>query len=308
MKYRILLISLSLSIALASQTKTDTILSKLINLGEITNSNEDFREFKKLKPFLKNTEIIMLGEQSHGEGTVYETKIKLIKYLHQEMGYNILAFESDFFGTQKTWELIQDGADIPLTMAKGTSTFWSTAKEFKALTDYIEKTKDTDNPLIITGFDNQQIYKTSYEYLIKDLTTYLKSKNLFDKYSNEINHLKKHYDLIHTLKLKKYKKKEAAKDTLFIGELINEMTPFKNERNSSFWIQTLKSLKLFLIDLKFKTYHRDKQMADNLSWLKKHNPDKKIICWGGGDQSFPIQCKRSAYKKCINSSNGRQPL
>jgi len=39
----------------------------------------------------------MLGEQSHGEATTYETKIKLIKFLHQEMDFDILAIESGFY-------------------------------------------------------------------------------------------------------------------------------------------------------------------------------------------------------------------
>ena len=33
-------------------------------------------------------------------------------------------------------------------------------------------------------------------------------------------------------------------------------------------------------DVYLKTDHRDKQMAENLIWLKEKYPNKKIICWG----------------------------
>ena len=263
-----------------SQSKPDTILSKLIDLGRVSNADENFDGYEKIKEKLKGVEIVMLGEQSHGEGTAFETKIKLIKYLHQEMGFDILAFESDFFGTHKTWELIKEGGDIPLLMAKGVSHYWGTAKEFKALNDYIEKTKDSDRPLVITGFDGQMIYKNSYEYFINDLIAYLKTIKCYHKNEQEIADLKNAYEMIFNFKRKKYKRKQAKRDTLFIGQLIKEINTTEKNQHSSYWVQCLKSFQLFLSDVKLGSYYRDQQMAENLKWIKEHNPDKKIICWG----------------------------
>lgn len=42
--------------------------------------------------------VVMLGEQSHGDATAFQVKSNLVKYLHEKKGFNVLAFESDFFG------------------------------------------------------------------------------------------------------------------------------------------------------------------------------------------------------------------
>ena len=60
-----------------------------MNLGEVHDGNENFDRFSDLNLILKGVEIVMLGEQSHGEATVYDTKIKLIKY-YKFINYNLI--------------------------------------------------------------------------------------------------------------------------------------------------------------------------------------------------------------------------
>lgn len=83
--------------SIAQTISYESIKHAVINIGEVHNGNENFEDFSNLKLLLENVEIVMLGEQSHGEGTAYDTKIKLIKYLHQELGFDMLAFESGIF-------------------------------------------------------------------------------------------------------------------------------------------------------------------------------------------------------------------
>jgi len=48
-----------------------------------------------LDEILKDKKIVALGENLHGVREYNSTKLELIKYLHEELGFNVLAIESD---------------------------------------------------------------------------------------------------------------------------------------------------------------------------------------------------------------------
>jgi len=283
MKNRICFLSLFILFSLNGfcQVVNQAHLEKIaIDLGDVVQNNENFTNFDELKPLLQGVEIVMLGEQSHGEATTYETKIKLIKYLHQNLGFDILAFESGIFDCNKAWEKMQNGNDVRDAFGRGVLSTWSVEKELKPLSDYIEKSLKTDSPLELMGFDSQLFYKFSEEYLMDDLAKYLEKLSPEIVKSKKWQHLKNNYALFVKREFKQLKNNNPQQDTLFVNHLVNKLYQLESTDDSRFWIQTLKSLKCFISDLLLKTDFRDKQMADNLIWIKETNPNRKIICWG----------------------------
>jgi len=254
------------------------IENSIINLGDVTDEN--FTGYKQLDSLLQGVEIVMLGEQSHGEGTVYETKIKLIKYLHKNLGFEILAFESGFYDSKKAWDLIEQGEDADISLAGSIFPMWSAVKEFRPLVEYIEESKNSDIALQVLGFDSQFTGIISKKYYLDDLSNYINGIDSTFVNTDDWAHLKKSLSLVFNYEFKKLKKVKVQSDTIFINKIINRIEPFKNDKIANFWIASLKSTKACLADLALKTYFRDKQMADNLIWIKEMYPNKKIICWG----------------------------
>ena len=272
-----------LNIVEAQVTNFKSIANSAINLGEVKNNNEDFKEFSKLKPLLEDVEIVMLGEQSHGDGTAYQTKIKLIKYLHQELGFDYLVFESGFFECKKAWEEITKDGDVRDVLGRSVFTIWSTTKEFKPLAAYIDTQKDAPKPLKIAGFDSQFTGKLSTRYFLNDLNTYLQKTNPDVLKTESWAKTEKSFNLLTKLtrdSFKALKKKDFSQELVFISKLITTIETVGQDSESQFWAQTLKSTKAYIQDLSMKTDFRDKQMADNLIWLKEKYPDSKFICWG----------------------------
>ena len=274
----VLLIS---NLGLVAQTiDFESINKQLINLGEVSEKNEDYSNYSGLKDLLKDVEIVMLGEQSHGEGTTYETKIKLIKYLHEELGFDILAFESGFYDVDKAWQMIEEGEHVRDAMGKSIFYIWSTTKDLIPLADYLEKTKSSNKPLKLYGFDSQFSAKYSKGQFLDDLGEYIRKVNPSILASNNWKRFSERIELLITFEFKKIKKNNPEQDLAFIQNLIDEINKIKPDSESKFWIQTLKSTQAYLSDASTKTEFRDKQMADNLIWIKEQNPNSKIICWG----------------------------
>lgn len=114
---------------------------------------DSFSDLEMLKPLLYDKRIVFLGESSHGVAEFNLAKTRLIQFLHQEMGYNILAFESGLSNTSLANAMVKQ--QLPEQTMKNSifGVWWS--KEIMPLFDYLKTSAQTERPLILTGFDMQ---------------------------------------------------------------------------------------------------------------------------------------------------------
>ena len=311
MKSLFTVLFISLSLALFSQKETDqaSLTDQLIDLGSVIDNDENYANYDQLKETLKDVEIVMLGEQSHGDGTTYKTKIKLIKYLHAEMGFDILAFESGIYDCTQAWDKIEQGEDVASALANSVFFLWSTTKEFKPLAAYIDENKNATNPLQVTGFDSQFTGRISEKEFTSDLKEYIGKTNPEIIQSQEWSNFETSLGYAVNYKLKEYEKEQAEADTTFINTLISSLD--QQDAKAGYWTQVLTSAKYNISDVMFKTDFRDKQMAENLIWLKENNPGKKIICWGATSHflynSSEIKMKKFPYN-VVDNYYQKQPM
>lgn len=250
---------------------------KCIDIGAL--NNRDFTSLTSLKEQLKGVEIVLLGEQTHGDGTVFETKIKLIKYLHEEMGFDIIAFESGFYDLNTAWTAIQQGANADTAAAKNIFPIWSLSNQIAPLFTYIQEQKNTSQPLKIKGFDSNSTPLSSRQFLLKDLHTYLNQAS--PALVQDTNWARFTLSLTKAIRYApNYKKKEARLDTAYLNTIRTTLEQRPLDSATAFWIQWTRCMKVQISDYKFGTDNRDQQMAENLIWLKQQNPGSKIICWG----------------------------
>ncbi|MFF2178380.1 erythromycin esterase family protein [Lysinibacillus sp. NPDC058147] len=113
-----------------------------------------FEDLEMLKPLLHDKRIVFLGESSHGAAEFSLAKTRLIQFLHQEMGYNVLAFESGMGNAMNAQGQI-DKQTAQQTMKDAIFGVWW-SKETLPLFEYAKKTQNTDKPLKLAGFDIQQ--------------------------------------------------------------------------------------------------------------------------------------------------------
>jgi erythromycin esterase len=115
--------------------------------------SDDFSDLQFLKPLLAGKRIVQLGETAHGVAESNWAKVRLIKFLHQELGFDVVAFESSFDQCHEADK--QVGKVTPHeVMARCLFPMWQT-REVDGLFDYMAAVRKSARPLSLAGFDIQ---------------------------------------------------------------------------------------------------------------------------------------------------------
>lgn len=113
----------------------------------------NYADLQFLKTTLSGKRIIQLGESSHGVREFNMGKVRLIKFLHEEMGVNVIAFETPMFACYAATAGITN-TELINVMRRGIFGVWHT-EEVLELFRYVRQTQSSANPLRLVGFDSQ---------------------------------------------------------------------------------------------------------------------------------------------------------
>ena len=264
-------------------------------INTIHPSDTDYNDLKFLKDILKDERFVILGEPTHGDGKVFKAKSRLIKYLHEELKFDVLVFESGFYDVQSQMQNATTTNEVLKAATKSIPRVWSESKQAYPAIKYVSQTEQTRRPLILEGMDVQ--FNDSYSLFIEEFASETNiKKHLNEDYANFINILQE------LLKNHLYKASEEDQN-FFINKLDYLKIVFKRKKNidlkrKSFWLQMLENIRaLALTSWEQNLAFRERQMADNLLWLAENKyPNKKIIVWMASIYSFK-------NKSIINTMN-----
>ena len=267
--------------------KSDTDTRYLVPINTVSPLESDDRDLFFLDSILKNKEIVLLGEQQHGDGSTFEAKSRLIKYLHQKLNYNVLIFEANELDCYILWDSIYNQQANIKIYRNHLYDFWTEAEQMKFLFKYIDKNVITESPLIIAGCD-LQIRNDCFPIISNVIDKYIIESNV------KIEELSKVYLRTCTFiangeeyKLDENTKKDFVKLTKeYADKLINRMNDSASVLD--YLVQRyLNQLSLyyyhkFFDDMGSSDAHmiRDSIMANNIIWFKINMfKNKKIIVW-----------------------------
>lgn len=264
-----------------------------VRLDSIDPAAEDFSDLMPFKKIIGDAKVVLLGEQSHGDGAVFHAKTRLIKFLHQECGFDVLAFESGLYDCRKGWEQIVQGMPTAEAVSKSVFGIWTRSREFAPLISYLDAAKATARPLELAGFDCQFTGANSRDFLLSDLEAFLKSKQIDP---SSIDAWPEFHSLFKSLVSGEYRKKapKAAAEERFLKTLdeIRGKIPQDSSRERGFWGQLLVNIgaeargnfhiaRIGQQNMKMEdSQYRDTRMGENIVWLSRlYYPNRKIIVW-----------------------------
>jgi|GEM_PF-264617 len=254
---------------------------------------DDYSDLQFLKPLLKDKEIVQLGENGHCVKEFNLLKVRLIKFLHKEMDFDIIAFESSFFSCFDTYEKINKFNAYEM-MRQSIFPIWHTT-EVRDLFEYINKKNNSENPLILAGFDVQLTGRGIYNRpsFLREIISAVDKEysqkvwELDREYMNKVRSSRSGFDLY----LKKNKEQLFKKYNEVLEFINTNMEKLKKTYPDLKKVLVAKQTVISIIEqikliiargVGVDEYYdvRDRAMANNVDYLlKKLYPGKKIIVW-----------------------------
>lgn len=269
----------------AQQNIKKFVKENTVKVQNINPYTSDYKDLEAIGNAIGDSKIVMLGEQDHGDAPAFLAKTKIIKYLHEVKGFNVLAFESDFFALNEGWEHTdKTKTEIDSFLRGNIFPIWTACDACQQLFQYIPETYKTPQPLHITGFDNQVFLNHSYTLLSKKMDSVLRSYELpITKTAEYKTEAIPYIDSLTNWYKPYVDTSQYGRTDVYLRQMKKELHSKLNESN--FWMKTLDNLLAVNLQFwRFKTpfsYEaRDGQMADNIAWLSRVKyPNEKIIVW-----------------------------
>ena len=280
-------------------TPVEWLQEYAVEINSVDPDNEDFSDLEPLRQVIGDAKIVMLGEAIHGDGTTFLAKSRLIKFLHREMGFDVLAFESDLYACWKVEQFIRKGQSVIDAMQRGVFWIWSKCEQVRPLMEYIQETRNSASPIEIAGFDMQFNYTISGECFLQDLKALLQSVDIdttgyahWDVFA-EITQRIAEYTYYYSAD-----PPNADNQTAFFTTLETLQKDFANTDagldllKKDLWGRILENLRVRALKLWNTDWQnwwntpkniwnlRDIRMGENLVWLSDvYYPDRKIVVW-----------------------------
>jgi erythromycin esterase len=259
-----------------------------------TFSKDDFHDLEPFGKAIANSRIVILGEPTHGDGEVFSLKHRLIKYLHEKKGFDVVAWEAGLYDMSLVDEAMhQDNYTLTAIEDLGLLSFWKRNAQIRPILQYIKSSKKTSNPISIAGFDCQLTMSDKKKW-VNDVISFFSDQRLRKVIlSQELkNQFVTGYDnLWGTGKStsKEYREMVALLDTLSSLLQLHESILINVHGKSmlalmSRTINDQITQNRYFADLLGKKFDvsmnnpRDMRMAENMLWLAKTKyKGKKII-------------------------------
>jgi erythromycin esterase len=261
----------------------------VILIRSIDPADEDFSDLMPLVKRIGDARVVQLGEATHGDGSTFLAKGRLIRFLHEVMGFDVLAWEAGFFDVS----LMDQGlrSDIPVrdAGALGLYQIWARSSEVQPTLEYVRSTQRTAHPIQTVGFDSRVSTRPARDKLFPELIF-----AFFDRLDPRLLSPQEREDLT-TMSAalvpvdyyahpgdRNYNRALPRRLISVIDERRPELLARYTPRQIDYTRQTLVSLmnmdRALLDD--GAGYGRDAAMAENLLWhLNGPLRDRKVIVW-----------------------------
>jgi len=225
----------------------------------------------------------MIGEPWHGDGAAIRARAGLVRYLHEQLGFDVLAFEADFYSLNAGWPQVRAADDVAPFARDNVFPFWSASRAAQPLWEYIAMQASSSRPLEITGFDIRHTGRLSHTDLPVQLRRRLVST--FPHPDSVGVDTAAFFATLDGLLTHEWDYNPPTAEREQFVSVLHRLAHAWEERapgrlpDDAFWAQEARSL-ASAASFAWAGKSRDRAMGENFAWLVAHRfRDRKIIIW-----------------------------
>jgi erythromycin esterase len=131
------------------------------------------RSLERLMAAIGDARIVMLGEPSHGAGTAFAAKVRLVRLLHERLGFDVLTWESGLIDLERTEAGLRGDLNPVEAAQRGIFKIWSASAECRPLFAYAKASHSGARPLTMAGFDMQMTAPGTLDHFAAELRAFV---------------------------------------------------------------------------------------------------------------------------------------